>query len=108
MVDDVIPYRRMKRVLKQYIKGEVTHDSIICVRDALLGICKSIATDVIREFEEHNRLRQFHGLPKLKRIPTNLYIKVLQEHLSSPTRFNISELGQDNIDTSLQDANEVV
>jgi len=107
-MENVIPYRRMKRVLKQYIQGEITHESILCVRDALSDACRVIATEVLLEFEEYNKLRAYHGIPKLKRIPTNLYLKVLSKYLSIPTRFNTDELGQYNRETCSFETNKVV
>ena len=31
----MIPYRRVRGILKEYVKGEVPHDGVVCVKDFL-------------------------------------------------------------------------
>jgi hypothetical protein len=103
----MVSERYLKRRIKRQFIGPVSKRSLVYLK----AYCENLIDDVIRkaieEFQEHNRFRQIHGLPELKRIPANLF-KNLRTILFKPEPdLNNGKAGEDNRKTALQtDADE--
>ena len=103
-----LPLKLIRRTLKEYVKGEITQESIIYVRDVLDNVLCQLGEDSIKELDKSNRLRQIQGLPKLKRYPVSVFIKLSDELFNQPPDFKFGEAGQYNNETVCSEANEVV
>jgi hypothetical protein len=103
-----LPYRTVKRILKENVNGEVTHQSVVCVKSFLDNLCKDIAKASLKEFEKYNELRRFHNLPKVKRIPSSIYknvLSVLYKEISDVINDDVGNAQEVNTTLST-DANE--
>ena len=98
-MQNTLPYKTVKKILKEYVKGEVTHESVIYVKDLLEDISKLIATRSIKEFEEYNHLREIQKLPKLKRIPSSIYLRLCEGLYKCVVDFKLGAKGQHNRET---------
>jgi hypothetical protein len=69
-----ISYCGMKRILKCYLDGDISEKTIIYCQELLEQYLKELCKRIVIQQEEMNRLREFHGLPKLKRysVSTNI------------------------------------
>jgi hypothetical protein len=87
MVDSerLIPYKRMRRILKNNVNGDVSKDTVEYLQTVLENQLENICRNVVVEHEEENRLRVFHGLPERKRIDVTLYKKVVEIPYKSTT-----------------------
>ncbi len=104
-----IPYKTVRRILKNYIEGEVPHTGVKSVQHLLDEICINVATASNIEYQNHNQLRQIHSLPKHKRIPESILISLCNELYKQLKCFNDGEIAQHSRDTILSKANiEVV
>lgn len=103
-----LPLKLIRRTLKEYVKGEITQESIIYVRDILDNVLCQLGEDSIKELDKSNRLRQIQGLPKLKRYPVSVFIKLSDELFNQPPDFNDGDTGHYNSETVFSEANEVV
>ncbi|MCK5635981.1 MAG: hypothetical protein KAH91_01065 [Thermoplasmatales archaeon] len=105
----MIPYKTVKRILKSNVNEEVTHQSVVCVKDFLDNVCKDIATASKREFDNYNELRELHKLPKSKRIPSFIFINFVTRLYNELTDVKDGNVGNasSNVTTTLStDANE--
>ena len=104
-----IPYKRVRRILKENIEGDVSQDGIIYVKEFIECVIVEIAKASIRELEKYNHLRQIQRMPQLKRIPAFIFKKVSTQTYKQMSDFNDEEGGQYNRDTSFSKADvEVV
>jgi len=103
-----IPEHLVKKLLKERIRGNVSHESVVFVRDYLQSILDMLADNSIVELEELNRLRQIQKLPKLKRYPVSIFINLSDELFNQPLDFKLGEVGQNNIDTTFSTEAEEV
>ena len=77
----MIPYKTVRRILKDNVNGEVTHESIVFTQYFLECLCIYVARASLIEFDNYNSEREYQGLPKVKRIPSSIYKKILVELL---------------------------
>lgn len=73
----LIPYKRMKRILKKELNGEITEQLVKYLQTVLENQLKEICRDVVILHQEQNRLRKLHGLCEKKRIDATLYMNTL-------------------------------
>jgi hypothetical protein len=102
-----LPYHTVKRLLKQYVKRDVTHDGVIYVKQVLDDLLQQIGEESKKELEEINLVRKDSDLRETKRIGQSIFKNVLQRVLKRITDFKHEEGGQHNRETSFSQANEV-
>lgn len=102
--EGIIQHKRMKRILKQELSGEVTEESVIYVINLLESQLHKICLEVKKQHEEENKLRKFHNLPEHKRFGVNLFLSVVEiPYKSTSNLISEGEVGQHNIETTLSD-----
>jgi hypothetical protein len=85
----IIPYKRMRRFLKQELDGDVTEGSVKYVTTLLESQLNKLCQEVVIQHQEDNRLRVFHGLPERKRIDVTLYKKFVDIPYKSTSDLNV-------------------
>jgi hypothetical protein len=104
-----IPLNTVRRILKEHIKGDVTQEGVIYVRDFLQDMLIQLADNCAVEQERTNLLREQLGIRKCKRIDKSVFINLSTQLFNQPPVELIDETGQRNIDTVFSKANvEVV
>ena len=106
----MISQRELKRELKKVCDCEVSRDGLLQLQSICEDLICNLVKDVIAEFEELNKLRRFHKLPRLKRIPQFIFEKVGNNVFKSANGFEVhGELGNtsSNVTTNLSEAVEV-
>jgi hypothetical protein len=108
MVKGEVPYKLVRRVFKEYVKGEVSSKAIINAKEFIDNVLIELAKASNEELQSENRLRQIQGLPKYKRLTEPILIKVLNRVFKSNIGSNSGETGQHNSDTVLHtDAKQI-
>jgi hypothetical protein len=107
MGNEGLPYHTVKRLLKQYIKRDVTHDGVIYVKRVLDDLLQQLCEESDRELKEINIVRKGGNLRETKRIGQSIFKNVLQRVLKHITDFKHEERGQHNRETLFSQAIEV-
>jgi len=76
----LIPYKRIRRFLRQETKGMVCKKACESMQNYLENFTKQLCRDVVSEHQEQNRLRKFHGLPEHKRIQVSEFISLFEKN----------------------------
>ena len=100
-----IPLNTVKRILKEHIKGDVTQEGVIYVRDLIQDMLIQLADNSVVEQERTNGLREQLGIRKCKRIDKSIFINLSTQLFNKPSVELIDETGQQNIDTVFSKAN---
>jgi len=108
MNNNEIPYHTVRRILKQYIVNDVSKNYVICVKSFLEDSIRRIAMVSMDELDEINHIRDIQRVPKLRRIDSSIFIKLVDNLFNDDPVFNHGETGQCNEDTVLSEAVEVV
>ncbi len=109
MGNNKLPLNSIRRSLKDCVNCDLTQESIVYVRDTIDNLLFQLGEDSIKELDELNRSRQIQRLPKLKRCPVTIFIKLLDELFKPTPDFNIGEVGNYNRNTTFPtEAIEVV
>ncbi len=103
-----IPYHTVRRILKQYIENDVSKNYVIYVKSFLEDTIRRIAISSTDELDEINHLRDIQRIPKLRRIDSSIFIKLVENLFNDDPVFNRGETGRQNKDTVLSEAVEVV
>jgi len=103
-----IPYHTVRRILKQYLDNDVSKNYVICIKSFLEETIRRIAIGSMEELEEINHIRDIQRVPKLRRIDSSIFIKLVENLFNDGSVLNHGEIGQTNRDTILSEAVEVV
>ena len=103
-----IPYHTVRRILKQYIDNDVSKNYVLYVKSFLEDTIRRIAIVSLDELDEINQIRDIQRIPKLRRIDSSIFIKLVENLFNDESVFNRGEAGQTNRDTVLSEAIEVV
>ncbi len=98
----MISKREIKMMIRERHNGEVSDDNV----ELLVNVCNNLAEYVVElecdEFENYNFIRKKNKLPELKRFTIPTIYTFLNNYLNSYVDKNTGDVGQDNIDTTLQ------
>lgn len=103
-----ISLNQVRKSVSQYWEGEISQDTIIYIRDILEDVLTQISKEVVREIEERNYIREKVNLPVKKRIKASSIKMISVKVYKSVDDSKCSEVGQNNRDTTLQEADEVI
>ncbi|MCX6665963.1 MAG: hypothetical protein NT038_07920 [Euryarchaeota archaeon] len=106
MRENALTYKRLKRVLKDYVGGEVSSESVEYIQEFIDNLLKSICQEAIKERDIENKQRKDYYLRPLKRFDKSLFINCSVKYLNTQSDLTIGEDGQHNSETSLSKANE--
>lgn len=102
--EKLIPYKRMRKFLRQETKGTVSKEACVFMQNYMEDFMKEICKEIISEHQRQNELRKFHGLPEHKRIQVSEYIKHLGNEIYQKFHFRTKgEIGKHNGNTILSD-----
>ena len=103
-----LPYKAVKRILSEYVNGDVCKEGCLQSKEFCENILYWIAKASIQELDKCNTLRRIHHLPELKRIPSSIYIKVLNSAYNQISDFIDGNVGycQKKQTTTLSKADE--
>ena len=101
-------YTEKDWIVKQYIDNDVSCDYVLCIKLFVEEILRRITVASIDTLDEINRIREIQRLPKLRRIDSTIFIKLVENLFNDDSVFNCGETGQSNKDTVLSEAVEVV
>ena len=90
---DCIPFKLIRRKLKNHFDGEISEKSIRYVRELIDYILSEIAELSLIELQEHNRLRRIQHLPELKRISFSIMKKITIKVFKSSSVFIEGKVG---------------
>jgi hypothetical protein len=71
-----LPLKTVRRIIKKYVKGEVSLEACIYAKEFCENILRELAIASNLELQEENRLRQIQNLPIRKRIDGSIFKKV--------------------------------
>ena len=103
-----LPYKTVKRILSEYVNGDVSKDGCLKVKEFCENILYWIAKESLRELDNINTLRRIHNVPELKRISSSIYLKILNSinnQLSDLLDGNVGNASA-NVTTTLSEADE--
>lgn len=100
--------RAIERILRRKIKGDVSRDGILFVKEFLQFICEFVADEGNKRLEEINQLRKLHGQYQLKRIPSSIYKKILEDLFKELSNIEHGNVGNapESVSTTLSEADE--
>ncbi len=101
----IIPHKRMKRFLKEYINVNVSRDAVEYLQLVLENQLKDICRNAAEDFEETNSIRKRAGLSEQKRISVSHFKNLPTKSYNQPEDFTIDERGLTNRETRLSKAN---
>ena len=67
-MESTIPLKTVQRILKYYVKGEVSNKACLTARDFIELYLHTLALASSKSFEELNQLRECQNLPVRKRL----------------------------------------
>lgn len=102
--------KTVKQIMYQECGNKVSTESVDYLMILLTNQLKDICQDVKIQFEEDNKLREFHHLPKRKMIDVRLFKSLVVENILTPPELEgLSEVGHNtNRETTLQKADEYI
>lgn len=104
----MISEREVRRIVARHYDGEVSKDYIIKIQNLHSDLLDKIVSFGIKEFQEYNRLRGFHKLPRLRRIGGSVFIKISIKVFKQTPDGNMGEVAQVSKDTTFSEAEEGV
>ena len=102
-----LPYKTIRRILKEHTKKDITREGVTYVKMLLDTILLDISVSTTIELDEENRYRRYQNQPELKRIPVSIFKKISGRVLKEHSDFKNGKLGVLNRNTNLSQASEV-
>jgi len=100
-----LPVKPIKRIIKNHYTGEISKEACIYVRDYLLDVINYCTKEVIKEFNEYNRLRKIQKLPVLKRLDKQIFVNILDKIYIPGENNIIGKVGKYNVKLPCQGDN---
>ena len=92
-----LPLKPIKKIIKKYHHGDISQETTIAFRDAIIEFIDILAKQTVQEFNAINESRNVQGLPSLKRLDKisfkNAWEKILKQLDDKKT---IGEVGKSN------------
>jgi hypothetical protein len=95
-----LPMTVIRRIMKEYVKGEVSNKATEYLTDFLEFICVEVAKASNEYLDNLNKSRTYHGLPSRKRLDAEMVENVLSKYFNHlhgleifPVDVNSGELG---------------
>lgn len=101
----IIPYKRMRRILKEYVNRDVSKNAVVYLQMVLENQLEEICRNVVAEFEATNSIRKRAGLPEQKRISVSQFKNLPMKPYNPTDDFKLDERGHHNRETRLSKAN---
>ncbi|MCJ7571998.1 MAG: hypothetical protein MUO82_09010 [Candidatus Thermoplasmatota archaeon] len=91
-----IPLKTIKRIMKKYYNGGITTNTCNYVRDLVLNFAEDVSKECVKEFDDYNMRRREHNLPVLKRLDTSVFVDLNNKIYKHIFNKIFGEVGQDN------------
>jgi len=104
MVREKIPYKLVKRVVKNYVSCEISNESILYLQDYVTNILNEISGLISEEFESCNVQRKSIKLQRIKRINIFILKRAIKKFIRSNFDIRRGDIGQNNRETMFSKA----
>ena len=99
MVREKIPYKLVKRVVKNYVSCELSSESTLYLQDYVTNMLNEISVLISEEFESYNFHRKSVKLQRIKRINIFILKRAIKKFIRSNFDTRLGNIGQNNRET---------